>query len=585
MATEKAVKTVTITLDGQEVSGPPGTTILELSLEAGVHIPTLCYHSSLPSSGACRLCLVEEEKTKALLASCVTPIAPGMVINTKSPRVLERRKTIVELMLSSHPDSCLVCDKGNRCQLRQVASEMGIGCITLQRIPQLAITDDVNPFIERDLAKCILCGKCIRACQELVVEGAIDYFQRGFVTRPATLGNQPLEKSECTFCGTCVALCPTGAITEREKSYRSSTANAVQTTCPFCGCGCGITLEVRDNRLVRAVPTDQSRPLCVRGSYGTDFIHSPERLTQPLVKKEGKFAAVSWDEALTTVAEKLSQIKQQHGGDSLAVLGSSRCTNEESYLLQRFARSLLGTSNIDNGARMYGAAIHFAPAYLSLTGPASNLDTLEQSDVIMVIGADPSSSAPAAGYVIKRAARNKKARLVLVDPRETKLAMFAHQWLRPEASSDVALLNGLMKVIMDEGLIDKESVSQRAANLQSLTKGLESYTPEHVERLTGISPQSLRETARLLAGAQKAAIVFGSGITQQANGTDGVAALVNLAIITGKARLYALERDSNARGASDMGVLPDFLPGYTPVEDAAARARFEECWGVKLSDK
>src|SRR4030043_21514 len=217
------LQAVTITLDGREVSGHSGMTILELARESGIDIPTLCYDPHLTSIGACRLCLVENEQTGALMASCVTPIAPGMVINTHSPRVIEHRKTIVELMLASHPDTCMVCDKGNRCELRQIATDLGIGVIDLQRIPNTAAIQEVNPFIERDLSKCIMCAKCIRADQELVVIGALDYLNRGFVSKPATLGDQPLEKSECTFCGTCVALCPTGAIAEKIKSYRGTT--------------------------------------------------------------------------------------------------------------------------------------------------------------------------------------------------------------------------------------------------------------------------------------------------------------------------------------------------------------------------
>ncbi|MCJ7744353.1 MAG: 2Fe-2S iron-sulfur cluster-binding protein, partial [Dehalococcoidales bacterium] len=336
------MEAITITLNGREVSGQPGMTILDLASESGVDIPTLCHDSHLDPIGACRICIVEDERSGALMASCVTPIASGMVIHTESPRVQERRKTIIKLMLASHPDSCLVCDKGNRCQLRKVASDMGVGLVEFQRIPQLAAIEEVNPFIERDLSKCILCAKCIRACQELVSEGAIDYLGRGFASKPATLDDLPLEKSECTFCGTCVALCPTGAIMEKDRTYTGTTKTNVRTVCPFCGCGCGISLEVKDNCLVRARP-DEDNPLnrgtlCVKGSYGYDFVHSPERLTTPMVKRNGDFEAVSWEEALGVVAEEFKRIGETCGPSSLAVFGSSKCTNEENYLLQRFAR-------------------------------------------------------------------------------------------------------------------------------------------------------------------------------------------------------------------------------------------------------
>ena len=586
------MEAITITLNGREVSGQPGMTILDLARESGVDIPTLCHDSHLDPIGACRICIVEDERSGALMASCVTPIAPGMVINTESPRVQERRKTIIKLMLASHPDSCLVCDKGNRCQLRKVASDMGIGLVEFQRIPQLATIEEVNPFIERDLSKCILCAKCIRACQELVGEGALEYFGRGFVSKPATLGDLPLEKSECTFCGTCVALCPTGAIMEKDKVYTGTTTTAVNTICPFCGCGCGVYLEVKDNRLVRVRP-DADNPLnrgtlCVKGSYGCDFVHSPERLTSPLVKVNGNFEVVSWEEALGVVADAFKRIKETHSSNSLAVFGSSKCTNEENYLLQRFARCVLGTNNIDNGSRLYNAATHVGLwETVGCRGTTNSFDDLERSQVILVIGVDPTSSAPLVEYAIKRAVKRKGAKLLLVDPRQTKLASWAHLWLKLKVGTDVALINGMAKVIMDEGLLDKEYVASKTTNLETLAKDLQEYTPEYVEEITGISSDEICRAARLFAKTGRASIVYGDGITQYVNGVGSVAALANLAMMTGNiggggGGIYALQRENNAQGACDMGALPDFLPGYQSVENARARKTFEARWGCQL---
>lgn len=583
---------VTITLNGREVSGYPGMTILGLARESGVDIPTLCHDTHLAPIGACRVCLVEDEPTSALMASCVTPIAPGMVINTHSPRVIEHRKTIVKLMLASHPDSCLVCDKGNRCQLRQIASDMGIGLVEFQRIPQMAAIEEVNPFIERDLSKCILCAKCIRACQELVVEGAIDYFRRGFIAKVATLDDLPLEASECTFCGTCVALCPTGALMEKEKTYRGTTKTTVQTTCPFCGCGCSICLEVKDNHIVGVAPGKGDAvnhgTLCVRGSYGYDFIHSPDRLTKPLVKVSDGFEEVSWEQALELAATEFKRIKEEHGPNRLAVLGSSKCTNEENYLLQRFARCVLGTNNIDNGSRLYNSATQIGlGSSIGFLGTTNYLDALEQSEVIMVIGADPTSSAPIVGYAIKRAVKYKGAKLILIDPRRTKLSLFAHLWLRPKVGTDVALLNSLAKVIIDEGLLNEEFVTRKTDNFEALTKALEKYSPEYAEAITGASSEEIHAAARLYAVASQAAIVYGTGITQHTCGTESVKALANLAILTRNigrrgGGIYALQRENNGQGACDMGALPNFLPGYQSVADAQARRKFEERWEVSL---
>jgi len=583
---------ITITLDGREVSGYPGMTILELAKESGIDIPTLCHDPQLTSVGACRVCLVEDERNSALLASCVTPIASGMVINTHSPRVIDRRKTIVKLMLSSHPDSCLVCDKGNRCQLRRIASDLGIGLVELQRIPQMAGIEEVNPFLERDLSKCILCAKCIRACQELVVEGAIDYFQRGFTTIPATLSNLPLESSECTFCGTCVALCPTGALMEKDRVYGGTTKSTTETTCPFCGCGCSICLEVKDNQVVRVMPgkeiTVNHNLLCVRGSYGCDFIHSPDRLTKPLVKKDNTFEEVSWEEALEQVATGFKRAKGKRGSDSLAVLGSSKCTNEDNYVLQRFTRCVLDTNNIDNGGRLYNSASRIGlGSSLGFSGTTNYLSDLEQAELILVIGTDLSSSAPAVGYAIKRAVKQRGVKLLLIDPRQTKLYLFAHLWLRPEVGTDVALINGLAKVIIDEGLLDEEFVDRRTDNFEAFDVSLKKYTLEYVEKTTGVTGQEIRAAARLYAEASRAAIVYGTGITQHTAGTDGVGALANLALLTGNigrkgGGMYALQKENNGQGACDMGTLPKFLPGYQSVTDAQARERFEERWGASL---
>ena len=583
---------ITITLDGREVSGYQGMTVLELAKESGVEIPTLCHDDHLTSTGACRVCLVENEQNGALLASCVTPIASGMVINTHSPRVIERRKTIVKLMLSSHPDSCLVCDKGNRCQLRQIASDLGIGLVELQRIPLGASIEEVNPFLERDLSKCILCAKCIRACQELVVEGAIDYFRRGFTTIPATLDNVPLEESECTFCGTCVALCPTGALMEKERAYGGTIKARTETVCPFCGCGCSICLEVKDDKIVRVTPGREDSvnrgALCVKGSYGCDFVNSPDRLTKPLIKRGDTLEEVSWEEALEQVASGFKRVKDDQGPDSIAVLGSSKCSNEDNYVLQRFTRTVLGTNNIDNGARLCNSASRAGlGSSLGFSGTTNYLNDLEQTDLVLVVGANPDSSAPVVGYAIKRAVKQRGVKLLLIDPRQTKLSLFAHLWLRPEVDTDVALINGLAKVIIDEGLLDEEFVARRTDNFEGFDQSLKKYTLKHVEGITGVKGQEIRAAAGLYAKASRAAIVYGTGITQHTTGTNGVSALANLALLTGNVGrkgggIYALQRANNGQGACDMGTLPKFLPGYHSVTDLQVRKSFEKRWEASV---
>jgi len=585
------VEAITITLNGREVSGHPGMTILELARESGVEIPTLCHDPLLASIGACRICLVEDERSGRLAASCVTPIEPGMVINTESSKVQERRRTIIRLILASHPDTCMVCDKGNQCELRKIASDMGVGLVDMQKIPQLATIEEVNPFIERDLSKCILCAKCIRADHELVVQGAIDYIARGFASKPATLNNTPLDSSECTFCGTCVAICPTGALMEKKRAYSGTTPVKVSTICPFCGCGCAIILEVKNNRVVRSRPDKDGAvnhgTLCVKGSYGYDFIHSPERLTSPLVRVNGEFEQRSWEDALTLVSSELNRIRNTQGPGSLAVLSSSKCTNEENYLLQRFARSVLGTNNIDNGSRLYSAAnIIGLGTPVGFPGTTNHLDALEQSDVILVIEVDLASAAPIVEYAVKRAAKYKGAKVLLVDLLQTGLTSFAHMCLRPKVGTDLALINGMARVIVTEGLLDEEFVTRKTDNFESLEKELEKYTPEYVETMTGIPGEEMRRAARIFAEANIASIVYGTGITQHVTGTDNITALANLAMLTGniglRGGIFALQRDCNGQGACDMGALPNLLPGYQSVEDAQSINKFAERWGADL---
>jgi formate dehydrogenase alpha subunit len=517
-----------------------------------------------------------------------------MVINTHSPRVIEHRKTIVELMLTSHPDSCMVCDKGNRCQLRQLGTDLGIGFVDLIRVPLSASIEEVNPFIERDLSKCILCAKCIRADQELVVEGAIDYYKRGFITKPATVNDLPLEGSECTFCGTCVAICPTGALMEKGRIYGGTTKTVVQTTCAFCGCGCSLSLEVKDNRIVRVTPVKEGSincgTLCARGSYGLDFIHSPERLTKPMIKKDEGFEEASWEEALELVASELGRIKNEHGPDSLAVLSSSKGTNEENYLLQKLARCVLGTNNIDNGSRIYDGATRIGLGIsIGSPGTTKRLSVLEQSDVIMLVGADPTAAAPIVGYTIKRAVKFNGAKLILINPRQSKLSFFADFDLHPKPGTELVLLNSLAKVIIDEGLIDTEFITRKTDKFEALSKTLQKYTLQYAEDITGVPGDTIEAAAQLYAKATQPAIVYGCGVTQYINGTDNVKALANLALLAGNfgnmgGGIYALQRNNNGQGACDMGTLPYFLPGYQLVSDAEKRKKFEEHWEVSLPE-
>jgi formate dehydrogenase (NADP+) alpha subunit len=582
--------TITITLDGREVSGRPGLTVLELARETGILIPTLCDDPKLKPVGACRICIVENEANQALLASCVTPIAAGMVIQTASPRVLERRRLLLRMMLASHPDSCMVCDKGNHCQLRSTAAAMGVGFYDLERLPQPAQVVDVNPLIGRDMGKCILCARCLRADQEVVVVGALDYQGRGFSTHPATLGDQPLEASECTFCGTCVSVCPTGALLEQDPAYRGTSGTTVDSVCPYCGCGCALTLEVKDRHIVRSRPRQETLSrgeLCVRGAYGLDFVHSNERLTVPQLRTAEGFQTTDWDTALAHTAAEFNRIKAAYGADSLAVLGAAKGSNEENYLLQRLARTGFGTNNIDNGSRLYAAASREGLGMtLGFPGTVGTLEDLERADLILVVGADLTHAAPLAGYAVKRAVKYRGGRLIVVDPRRTEITRFAGLHLRPRPGSDAALFCALARVIADEELYDHEFVTRRTDNFAELLTNLTVCDVKHVAAVTGVPAGSMRQAARHFAAAERVAVIFGSGITEYPLGAQAVTALANLTLLCGNlgqhsGGIFALMRDAGAQGAADMGALPDCLPGYRALNDAG-RQLFEERWGCTL---
>lgn len=348
---------VTLTINGIEVTVPQGTTILQAAEKLGFFIPTFCYDPELTRPGSCRICVVEVEKAKNLTVSCATVARDGMVVYTDSPAVIEARKTILELLLANHPEDCLTCGRNGDCRLQDYAYKYGVRQAGFTGERQAFEIEDDNPFFTRDMNKCILCGKCIRMCDEIQGNNVVDFTYRGFRTKVATAMDTPLSESNCVFCGNCVAVCPVGALQEKglRSAARTWEVKKVKTTCPYCGTGCSFELNVKDNRVVGVTSCDgdvNGRALCVKGRFGYGFIHHPDRLKKPLVKKDGQFVEATWEEAVGLVAEKLGSIKEQHGSDALAVLSSARCTNEDNYLLSKLTRAVFGTNNIDHCARL-----------------------------------------------------------------------------------------------------------------------------------------------------------------------------------------------------------------------------------------
>ena len=347
---------IIVTIDGQRISVPPGSTVLEAARKANIYIPTLCYDPALEPYGACRLCIVEIERVRGLPTACTTPAADGMVVHTCSPTIDRVRRNIVELLLSDHPTDCLTCPQNNRCELQRVAAYVGVRQMRFHGERHHYAIDDSNPFYERDLERCILCGKCVRVCDEVQGANAIYYAHRGFDTTISTVMDRPILESTCESCGQCVAMCPVGALRGRDSVQNGLPTREVSTICPYCGVGCGLILETRDARIV-GIRGDPDNPVnqgrtCVKGRFGYDFVNHSDRLTSPLIRRGDALVEADWDEALDLVADRFAAIARKHGPDALAFLSSAKCTNEENYLLQKLARGVVGTHNIDHCARL-----------------------------------------------------------------------------------------------------------------------------------------------------------------------------------------------------------------------------------------
>jgi formate dehydrogenase alpha subunit len=586
------VEEISLTINGMRMNCLPGTTVLEAAEEHGIQIPKLCYHPDLKPFGACRLCLVEDERSGRIMASCVTPVAPDMEILTDSPRVMRHRRNILRLMMAEHPESCLVCNKGNRCQLRDLAGQMGLGETGLYPTPNYKAIEQANPFIIRDLSKCILCGRCIRADHELVVAGAIDYHHRGFASRPATLFDLPLESSPCTFCGTCVSICPTGALTPRISGHAGTPEREALTNCGFCGVGCSLLAGVADQKVVEINPSGlrgsvNTATLCVRGHFAHDFLNSRERLTQPLIRTNGDLTPVSWDEALDHVASRLLDIKKENGPQSIGFFGSSKCTNEENYLFQKIARVLVGTHNVDNGGFMAGRqALKVMEEKTGGRRRINRLSHLEKAEVIVVLGADPGHSAPVVGYYLKRAS-GKGIPLIGVDPRKTDLLPFSALWLTVAPDKDTELITCLAALMWKKFAHDSSFIERLTEGFSPYSEALSSFNPERLCLASGSEMAALTRAADLLKG-KKISFVIGHGITQQRRGVHAMEAILNLAMMTGslgreQGGLYVLARENNQVGAWDMGTVPDALPGRKPLDDDSRRREWERAWGVRIS--
>jgi formate dehydrogenase alpha subunit len=584
---------INLKINNKKLTVQPGTTILEAARASDIYIPTLCDDPRLEPYGGCRLCLVQIKDMPKPVTACTTPAADGMEITTSNEDIERQRRTILELLLSDHPNDCMVCEKAGDCTLQELAYFYDLRKNRFYGERTGPFKKDNNPFIVRDEEKCILCAKCVRVCGEVQGLGAIDIAERGFSARISTAFGKDLD---CEFCGQCVSICPTGALAGRDalSKGRQMDVKEIETTCPYCGCGCNLTLHVVRNKAVRVTSrqdTINEGWLCVKGRFGCGFIHSSERLTKPLIKKNGAFVKASWDEALQYIADKLTEIKAKQGPNAIAGLSSAKCTNEENYLFQKFMRAAIGTNNVDHCARNCHSSTVAGLATVFGSGAMTNsMAEIEDANLLFVIGSNTKESHPIVALRMIKAKR-KGAKIIIADPRRVPMVRFADLWLQHKPGTDAALLNGMMQVIMKEGLADSEFISSHTEGFDEAFKAnLESYTPAYVETVTGVPQNLIIKAARMYAQADKAGIYYTMGITQHAHGTENVYSVANLALLTGNlgkesAGVNPLRGQNNVQGATDMGCIPNVYPGYQRVDLPAVKQKFEALWNVTLSDK
>ena len=610
---------ITFLLDGKPAEAFQGESILKAAERSGVCIPHLCYKDGLRADGNCRACVVEVKGERTLAPSCCRSVTAGMEVQTTSERALKSQKMVLEMLLSDMPDTGYKWNENDESQQHGELSAWAAR-LDVQVRPELKAlrreqpkADVSHPAMAVNLDACIQCNRCVRACREEQVNDVIGYAMRGSHSEIVFDLNDPMGDSTCVACGECVQACPTGALMPKTQLGSQIVDKKVDSVCPFCGVGCLLTYNVKDNLIVsvdgRDGPANHSR-LCVKGRFGFDYAHSPQRLTVPLVRKAGVpkdpealnhlnrdtadwsavFREATWEEALALSAGSLRGLRDTYGHKALAGFGSAKGSNEEAYLFQKLVRIGFGSNNVDHCTRLCHASSVAALLEGVGSGAVSNqVNDVEHSDLIFVIGSNPTSNHPVAATWMKNAAK-KGAKIVLADPRITDLGTHAWRTLQFKPDTDVAMLNALIHVIIDEGLTDQDFIAKRASNFEALKENVKGYSPEVMAPICGIPAETLREVARAYATAKGAMILWGMGVSQHVHGTDNARCLIALATVAGQigkpgSGLHPLRGQNNVQGASDAGLIPMMFPNYQRVTDPAAHGWFENFWDTKLDDQ
>jgi formate dehydrogenase alpha subunit len=590
------LKQCTITIDGKTIQAAEGANLLLVAHENGIDIPSLCFHKKLNPTGACRLCLVKMTDRPGLFTSCTMTVSDGLELIAFDEELESTRRDLLDLLLSEHNEAF---DGSYEDEFRALVQRYHLEDVGQRKFVSIwqevgYEKDTSSPVLDYDASKCVKCFRCIKACDEIQGKNVLSFANKG-IKAYIVGGVGVWGDSECDGCGECVQLCPTGALVEKpliDKVNLDEVEKRVQTTCTYCGVGCQMDLWVQDGKVVRVTGVDafpnQGR-LCVKGRFGYEFIHHPERLTTSLIRKKGKFVEATIDEALDVVAQRFSEIKQQYGGKAFAGFASAKCTSEENYLFQKFFRAYLGTNNIEHCTRFCHASTVSALMRSIGSGAAGGaIQEFENTSCILVTGSDPIETHPVTATYIKAAAR-KGIPVYVVDPRKTPLVKYATKWLKQNPGTDVAWLNGLAHVVIKEGKVDYSFIEQRCNDgmnaYAELESALEKYTPEYVSTITGIDAADIWELGRVIATAPSVFFVTGMGMSQSTHGTQNVTSLINLALITGNLGKYAagivpLRGQNNVQGASDVGCVSYAFPGYQASDDPAVLTTFAEAWGI-----